>query len=69
MKVVEYMNPGAIFSVAGALLLCAPHTQAQNQKDDERIKALEDRIKLIQLELDAIDKAKAENAEKGEDER
>jgi len=68
MKVVKYMNPGAIFSVAGALLLCAPHTQAQNQKDDERIKALEDRIKLIQLELDAIDKAKAKNAEKGEDE-
>ena len=68
MKVVKYMKSVAIFPIAGALLLFASEAQAQNKKEDERIKALEDRIKLIQQELDALEKARAENGEKGEDE-
>ena len=57
----------ACFCVTGVLLLFATDVQAQNNKDGERIKALEERIKLIQQELDALQKAKAWNEEKTED--
>ena len=57
----------ACFCVTGVLLLFATDAQAQNNKDGERIKALEERIKLIQQELDALQKAKAWNEEKTED--
>ncbi len=60
MKVAKYTKSGAIFSVAGALLLFASDAQAQNKKEDERVKALEERVKMIQAELDALEKSKQE---------
>jgi hypothetical protein len=60
MKEIRFMRSGAIFSVAGALLLLAADANAQNKKEDERIKALEDRVKMIQAELDALEKSKQE---------
>lgn len=59
--------PLASFYMTGALLLFVPGIQAQNKKNDERIKALEERIKLIQQELDALKKSKTGNKEKAED--
>ena len=52
---------------------CIPDTEWEPENDyrlgvyeDERIKALEERIKLIQQELDTLGKVRAENGEKGE---
>ena len=67
MKLTNTAVNLACFSVTGVLLLFATDTQAQDNKDDERIKALEERIKLIQQELNALQKAKAWNEEKTED--
>ena len=57
MKIVSIMKSGAIFSVTGALLLFAADANAQNKKEDERVKALEERVKMIQAELDALEKS------------
>jgi len=59
-NILENIRKGAVLSVAGALLLLAADANAQNKKEDERVKALEERVKMIQAELDALEKSKQE---------
>jgi len=59
-KVLDNIKKGAVLSAAGALLLFTADANAQNKKEDERVKALEERVKMIQSELDALEKSKQE---------
>ena len=59
-KNLENIRKGAVLSAAGALLLFTADANAQNKKEDERVKALEERVKMIQSELDALEKSKQE---------
>ena len=47
-KVLDSIKKGAVLSAAGALLLFTADANAQNKKEDERVKALEERVKMIQ---------------------
>ena len=67
MNFVCYKVKFSLLFAMVALWLLAVDAPAQNQDADERVRALEDRINLIQKELEALRQAEGNNPDSDDD--